>query len=98
MESRPPLRSARCTCTFSKAYGPDLRLAVVSGTTELVKRLQSWRNFGVSWTSRILQDAVAWMLSDAPTQQRIQQAKAMPRAVSLAALGGAGWYRKIATA
>ncbi|MBK4785888.1 MAG: aminotransferase class I/II-fold pyridoxal phosphate-dependent enzyme, partial [Pantoea sp. Pent] len=62
--------------SFSKAYGPDLRLAVVSGTAELVKRLQSWRNFGVSWTSRILQDAVAWMLSDAPTQQRIQQAKA----------------------
>ncbi len=62
--------------SFSKAYGPDLRLAVVSGTAELVKRLQSWRNFGVSWTSRILQDAVAWMLSDAPTQQRILQAKA----------------------
>ncbi|BAN95506.1 gntR family transcriptional regulator [Plautia stali symbiont] len=62
--------------SFSKTYGPDLRPAVVSGTAELVKRLQSWRNFGVSWTSRILQDAVAWMLSDAPTQQRILQAKA----------------------
>ncbi|WP_312666617.1 aminotransferase class I/II-fold pyridoxal phosphate-dependent enzyme, partial [Pantoea sp. CTOTU49201] len=62
--------------SFSKAYGPDLRLAVLSGTTEMVKRLQAWRNFGVSWTSRILQDAVAWMLNDEQTQQRIQQAKA----------------------
>jgi len=62
--------------SFSKAYGPDLRLAVLSGTAEMVKRLQAWRNFGVSWTSRILQDAVAWMLNDEETQQRIQQAKA----------------------
>ncbi|WP_277975858.1 PLP-dependent aminotransferase family protein [Pantoea endophytica] len=62
--------------SFSKAYGPDLRLAVLSGTAEMVKRLQAWRNFGVSWTSRILQDAVAWMLNDKETQQRIQQAKA----------------------
>ncbi|KAJ9433873.1 DNA-binding transcriptional regulator, MocR family, contains an aminotransferase domain [Candidatus Pantoea symbiotica] len=62
--------------SFSKAYGPDLRLAVLSGTAEMVKRLQAWRNFGVSWTSRILQDAVAWMLNDEQTQQRIQQAKA----------------------
>lgn len=63
--------------SFSKAYGPDLRLAVLSGTTEMVKRLQSWRNFGVSWTSRILQDAVAWMLTDEATQQCIQRAKAV---------------------
>lgn len=62
--------------SFSKAYGPDLRLAVLSGNAEMVKRLQAWRNFGVSWTSRILQDAVAWMLNDEETQQRIQQAKA----------------------
>lgn len=62
--------------SFSKAYGPDLRLAVLSGTAEMVKRLQAWRNFGVSWTSRILQDAVAWMLNDEETQQSIQQAKA----------------------
>ena len=61
--------------SFSKAYGPDLRLAVLSGTAEMVKRLQSWRNFGVSWTSRILQDAVAWMLKDDTTQQCIQHAK-----------------------
>ena len=63
--------------SFSKAYGPDLRLAVLSGTQAMVQRLQAWRNFGVSWTSRILQDAVAWMLSDEQTQQQVQQAKAI---------------------
>jgi DNA-binding transcriptional MocR family regulator len=63
--------------SFSKAYGPDLRLAVLSGTAEMVKRLQAWRNFGVSWTSRILQDAVAWMLNDDDTQRCVQQAKAI---------------------
>lgn len=61
--------------SYSKAYGPDLRLAVLSGPAHLIKRIQSWRNFGASWTSRILQQAVAWMLTDSATQQQIQQAK-----------------------
>lgn len=65
--------------SFSKAYGPDLRLAVLSAPVELVKRIQAWRNFGVSWTSRILQDAVAWMLTDTATQQQVAQAKAIYR-------------------
>ncbi|MGE9550858.1 aminotransferase class I/II-fold pyridoxal phosphate-dependent enzyme [Erwinia amylovora] len=63
--------------SFSKAYGPDLRLAVLSGPRETLKRIQSWRNFGASWTSRILQQAVAWMLQDKNTQQQIYQAKAI---------------------
>jgi len=61
--------------SFSKAYGPDLRLAVLSATAEMVKRIQAWRNFGVSWTSRILQDAVAWLLEDEVTQQQIATAR-----------------------
>lgn len=61
--------------SFSKAYGPDLRLAVLSATAELVKRIQAWRNFGVSWTSRILQDTVAWLLEDQATQQQIATAR-----------------------
>jgi len=65
--------------SFSKAYGPDLRLAVLSATSEMVKRIQSWRNFGVSWTSRILQDAVAWLLEDEETQQQIASARAIYR-------------------
>ncbi|CAK6495171.1 Vitamin B6 salvage pathway transcriptional repressor PtsJ [Pantoea sp. Nvir] len=65
--------------SFSKAYGPDLRLAVLSATAEMVRRIQAWRNFGVSWTSRILQDSVAWLLQDAATQERIAAARATYR-------------------
>lgn len=65
--------------SFSKAYGPDLRLAVLSATTEMVKRIQAWRNFGVSWTSRILQDSVAWLLEDPATQGKVAAARALYR-------------------
>lgn len=65
--------------SFSKAYGPDLRLAVLSATAEMVRRIQAWRNFGVSWTSRILQDSVAWLLQDAATQEKIAAARATYR-------------------
>ncbi|WP_437612340.1 PLP-dependent aminotransferase family protein [Erwinia sp. V71] len=61
--------------SFSKAYGPDLRLAVLSAPLSLVKRLQSYRNFGASWTSRILQEAVVWMLQDQQTQRSITVAR-----------------------
>ncbi|OON38778.1 GntR family transcriptional regulator [Izhakiella australiensis] len=61
--------------SYSKAYGPDLRLAVISGPASLLKRIQSWRQFGASWTSRILQEAVAWMLHDPATQQQLQLAR-----------------------
>ncbi|AUG99161.1 PLP-dependent aminotransferase family protein [Prodigiosinella confusarubida] len=63
--------------SFSKAYGPDLRLAVLSGPEVLVRRIQSFRNFGASWTSRILQEAVAWMLNDHATQTCLQQARVL---------------------
>lgn len=61
--------------SYSKAYGPDLRMAVMSGPFAQIKRIQSWRNFGAGWTSRILQQAVAWMHNDPASQQQIQQAK-----------------------
>ncbi|WP_380184430.1 PLP-dependent aminotransferase family protein [Kalamiella sp. sgz302252] len=65
--------------SFSKAYGPDLRLAVLSGPQQLVERIQSWRNFGASWTSRILQQAVAWLLQNESTQRQIAHARAVYR-------------------
>jgi len=61
--------------SFSKAYGPDLRLAVISGSDDIIRRIQSVRNFGASWTSRILQEAVAWMIEDPATQEGIASAK-----------------------
>ncbi|WP_311791711.1 MULTISPECIES: aminotransferase class I/II-fold pyridoxal phosphate-dependent enzyme [Pantoea] len=79
--------------SFSKAYGPDLRLAVLSSTAEMVRRIQAWRNFGVSWTSRILQDSVAWLLQDAATQEKIAVAQTqyrLRREMMLSALAARG--------
>lgn len=61
--------------SYSKTLGPDLRLAVLSAPKAWAKRIQAYRNFGASWTSRILQNAAAWMLQDPASLARIQQAR-----------------------
>ncbi|MBU9477043.1 PLP-dependent aminotransferase family protein [Burkholderia multivorans] len=61
--------------SYSKAYGPDLRVAVLSGSREIVDRIQSFRNFGARWTSRILQGAAAWMLGDANVESQVIKAR-----------------------
>lgn len=63
--------------SFSKAYGPDLRLAVLSSSREIVQQIQSFRNFGAGWSSRILQQALAWLLTDAKTQQQLEKNRAI---------------------
>ncbi|MFF5568755.1 aminotransferase class I/II-fold pyridoxal phosphate-dependent enzyme [Streptomyces sp. NPDC012623] len=50
--------------SYSKAYGPDLRIGVVGGPREIVERARVLRTFGTGWTSRILQDALAHLLTD----------------------------------
>lgn len=60
--------------SFSKAYGPDLRMAILSASEELVDQVQSYRAFSAGWTSRILQSAVAWLLGDPATQESTLQA------------------------
>ena len=49
--------------SFSKSHGPDLRLGVIGGSTELVDRIRVLRSFGIGWTSRILQDTLAGLLN-----------------------------------
>lgn len=57
--------------SFSKAYGPDLRMAILSASEELVDQVQSYRAFSAGWTSRILQSAAAWLHRDAETQRSV---------------------------
>ncbi|MDR3409721.1 MAG: aminotransferase class I/II-fold pyridoxal phosphate-dependent enzyme, partial [Formivibrio sp.] len=61
--SHYPDRTIHIT-SYSKSLGPDLRLAVLSSSQEIVEQIQAYRNFGASWSSRVLQDAVAWLLKD----------------------------------
>lgn len=60
--------------SYSKAYGPDLRLGVVGGPGELVERARVLRTFGTGWTSRILQDALAHLLVDEAATRCVREA------------------------
>jgi DNA-binding transcriptional MocR family regulator len=61
--------------SYSKSLGPDLRLAVLSSSRAIVEQIQGYRSFSAGWTSRILQAAVAWLLTDEKTQSGLNQTK-----------------------
>jgi len=61
--------------SFSKSHGPDLRIGVIGGATEPIRRVRSFRNFGAGWTSRILQDALAFLLEDAESVATVDRAR-----------------------
>lgn len=61
--------------SYSKTLGPDLRLAVLSGSASVVEQIQSYRSFSSGWTSRILQSAVAWLLKDEATKASLEAAR-----------------------
>jgi len=61
--------------SLSKSFGPDLRLAVLSGSADLVQQIQAYRSFSAGWTSRILQAAASWLLCDPDTTKGIDRAR-----------------------
>ncbi|WP_413712024.1 PLP-dependent aminotransferase family protein [Rhizobium sp. Rhizsp82] len=61
--------------SFSKTHGPDLRLAVLSGSRAMIEQIQSYRAFSAGWTSRILQSAAAWLLRDPATGETLERAR-----------------------
>ncbi|MCZ7854732.1 PLP-dependent aminotransferase family protein [Agrobacterium salinitolerans] len=72
--SRFPDRTVRIL-SFSKTLGPDLRLAVLSGSKAIVEQIQSYRAFSAGWTSRVLQAAVAWLIRDKKTSEIVANAR-----------------------
>ncbi|WP_084216589.1 aminotransferase class I/II-fold pyridoxal phosphate-dependent enzyme [Pseudonocardia spinosispora] len=61
--------------SFSKAYGPDLRLAAIGGPDELIEPVIARRNLGPAWSSRLLQQLLADMLSDSRCTAAIDTAR-----------------------
>lgn len=70
--------------SLSKPFGPDLRLAILSSSARIVDQIQAYRSFGAGWTSRILQAAGAWLMTDPATDAAVQSAKSIYRARRLA--------------
>jgi DNA-binding transcriptional MocR family regulator len=62
--------------SYSKSHGPDLRIAIVGGAATAVDRAQAFRSFGAGWTSRISQEALAWLLTDQRSCDLIDRARA----------------------
>ena len=72
--SRFPERTIH-VLSYSKSHGPDLRLAVLSGSQAVVEQIQSFRSFSAGWTSRVLQAATAWLLRDPATCEGLARAR-----------------------
>jgi DNA-binding transcriptional MocR family regulator len=79
--------------SYSKSHGPDLRLAGLSGPTELLRDALSRRQLGQGWSSRLLQRILVGLLTDDDAVAHVDRARleyARRRAAVVAALGGHG--------
>ena len=50
--------------SYSKSHGPDLRIAAVGGSADVIDPLVSRRMLGPGWTSRLLQAVLVELLTD----------------------------------
>ncbi|WP_131735538.1 aminotransferase-like domain-containing protein [Actinomadura roseirufa] len=61
---------------FAKGYGPELRIAAVGGSEDVVSALGARRRLGQGWTSRLLQRLLDAMLRDEATGAALRRAGA----------------------
>lgn len=61
--------------SFSKAYGPDLRLAAMSAPEDLIGQVQHLRQLGQGWSSRLLQRLLLNLLNDPATSREVAFAR-----------------------
>ncbi|MFD3476215.1 aminotransferase class I/II-fold pyridoxal phosphate-dependent enzyme [Streptomyces sp. NPDC058695] len=75
----------------AKAYGPDLRIAVLTGDAVTVDRVQGRQRLGPGWVSRILQRAVARLWTEGAVDTgTVAASYGRRRDALIAALAGRG--------
>lgn len=61
--------------SVSKAWGPDLRLAVLAGDATTINRLRARQRLGPGWVSHAVQEAVAILWQNQPAQTLVRKAE-----------------------
>src|SRR5690606_31826313 len=61
--------------SYSKSHGPDLRIAAMSGPSEIIDRVVARRMLGPAWTSRMLQTILLDLLTSAQALDEVGEAR-----------------------
>ena len=61
--------------SFSKSHGPDLRLAALGGSGELLRKVSHRRQLGQGWSSRLLQRVLVSLLTDPAAVADVERAR-----------------------
>jgi DNA-binding transcriptional MocR family regulator len=74
--------------SYSKSHGPDLRIAAVGGSADVIDPLVSRRMLGPGWTSRLLQAVLVELLTDPAAVAAVTRARSTYAVRSLAVRTG----------
>jgi DNA-binding transcriptional MocR family regulator len=74
--------------SYSKSHGPDLRIAAIGGSADVIDPLVSRRMLGPGWTSRLLQAVLVELLTDPTAMAAVGRARSTYAARSLAVRAG----------